>query len=178
MANLSNIITPSNVLTATNTNTVTNKTISGADNTLTNISLTAGVAGILPVANGGTGRATLTANNVVLGNGTSTVNFVAPSTNGNVLTSNGTTWTSAAPSAPSLISSAGAVGAYGLFYSFVATAIGGSVAGSNLRYAGGSAAGVFGSPSNTTPTGTWQLMSDALTTGGSGQPFGLLQRIA
>lgn len=35
MANLSNIITPSNVLTATNTNTVTNKTISGADNTLT-----------------------------------------------------------------------------------------------------------------------------------------------
>jgi hypothetical protein len=30
MANLSNIITPSNVLTATSTNTLTNKTISGA----------------------------------------------------------------------------------------------------------------------------------------------------
>jgi hypothetical protein len=50
----------------------------------------------LPVANGGTGATTLTANNVILGNGTSAPLFVAPGTNGNVLTSNGTTWTSAA----------------------------------------------------------------------------------
>ena len=50
------------------------------------------------VAQGGTGASTLTANNVILGNGTSAVQVVAPSTNGNVLTSNGTTWTSAAPS--------------------------------------------------------------------------------
>lgn len=50
------------------------------------------------VAQGGTGLTTLTANNVVLGNGTGTPNFVAPGTNGNVLTSNGTTWTSTAPS--------------------------------------------------------------------------------
>lgn len=50
----------------------------------------------LPVASGGTGLATLTANNVILGNGTSAVQFVAPGTSGNVLTSNGTTWTSAA----------------------------------------------------------------------------------
>lgn len=50
----------------------------------------------LGVANGGTGATTLTANNVILGNGTSAVQFVAPGTNGNVLTSNGTTWTSAA----------------------------------------------------------------------------------
>lgn len=57
-----------------------------------------GVTGTLPVANGGTGASTLTANNVLLGNGTSAVNFVAPGTNGNVLTSNGTTWTSAAAS--------------------------------------------------------------------------------
>ena len=49
----------------------------------------------LPVANGGTGQTSLTSNNVVLGNGTSGVQFVAPGTNGNVLTSNGTTWTSA-----------------------------------------------------------------------------------
>jgi hypothetical protein len=54
------------------------------------------LAGTLAVANGGTGLATLTANNVMLGNGTSTPSFVAPSTTGNVLTSNGTTWTSAA----------------------------------------------------------------------------------
>jgi hypothetical protein len=49
------------------------------------------------VASGGTGATTLTANNVILGNGTSAVTFVAPGSNGNVLTSNGTTWTSAAP---------------------------------------------------------------------------------
>jgi hypothetical protein len=54
------------------------------------------VTGTLPVGNGGTGAATLTANNVLLGNGTSAPLFVAPGTNGNVLTSNGTTWTSAA----------------------------------------------------------------------------------
>jgi hypothetical protein len=55
--------------------------------------------GTLGVDQGGTGLATLTANNVILGNGTSTPNFVAPGTNGNVLVSNGTTWTSAAPAA-------------------------------------------------------------------------------
>ena len=53
----------------------------------------------IPVTSGGTGLATLTANNVILGNGTSTPGFVAPGTNGNVLVSNGTTWTSAAPAA-------------------------------------------------------------------------------
>lgn len=97
MANLSNIITPTNVLTATNTATLTNKTINAANNTVTNVSLSTGVTGTLPVANGGTGAATLTANNVLLGNGTSALQVVAPSTSGNVLTSNGTTWTSAAP---------------------------------------------------------------------------------
>jgi hypothetical protein len=51
----------------------------------------------VPAANGGTGLTTLTANNVLLGNGTSAVQFVAPGTSGNVLTSNGTTWASAAP---------------------------------------------------------------------------------
>lgn len=54
----------------------------------------------VPVANGGTGATTLTANNVLLGNGTSAVQVVAPGTSGNVLTSNGTTWTSAVPSSP------------------------------------------------------------------------------
>lgn len=53
----------------------------------------------LGVAQGGTGSTTLTANNVILGNGTSAVQFVAPGTSGNVLTSNGTTWTSSTPTA-------------------------------------------------------------------------------
>lgn len=57
-------------------------------------SLTLGSA--LPVASGGTGATTLTANNVIIGNGTSAVQFVAPGSSGNVLTSNGTTWASSA----------------------------------------------------------------------------------
>jgi hypothetical protein len=48
----------------------------------------------LAVADGGTGRSALTANNVLVGNGTSAVNFVAPSTSGFALRSDGTTWTS------------------------------------------------------------------------------------
>jgi len=52
---------------------------------------------VLGVAGGGTGLSTLTANNVILGNGTSSPIFVAPGTTGNVLTSNGTTWVSSTP---------------------------------------------------------------------------------
>ena len=50
----------------------------------------------LTVADGGTGASTFTANSVVLGNGTSALNanMVAPSTAGNLLVSNGTSWTS------------------------------------------------------------------------------------
>ena len=63
----------------------------------TYVNLASNVTGTLPVANGGTGASTLTANNVLLGNGTSSPTFVAPGTAGNVLSSDGTTWTSTAP---------------------------------------------------------------------------------
>jgi hypothetical protein len=63
----------------------------------------------LPVAGGGTGASTLTANNVLLGNGTSALQVVAPGTSGNVLTSNGTTWTSAAGSSVTYATSAEAI---------------------------------------------------------------------
>jgi hypothetical protein len=65
-----------------------------------NAAITGGtITGItdLAVADGGTGASTLSANAVLLGNGTSALQTVAPSTSGNVLTSNGTTWTSATP---------------------------------------------------------------------------------
>ena len=68
----------------------------------TTVAITGGtITGItdLTVADGGTGASSITANSVILGNGSSTLsgNLVAPSTSGNVLTSNGTTWTSATP---------------------------------------------------------------------------------
>lgn len=53
----------------------------------------------LDVAYGGTGATSLTANYALLGNGTSALQAVAPGASGNVFTSNGTTWTSAAPTA-------------------------------------------------------------------------------
>ena len=54
--------------------------------------------GTLPITAGGTASTSLAANNVLLGNGTSALQVVAPGTSGNVLTSNGTTWASTAPS--------------------------------------------------------------------------------
>lgn len=54
----------------------------------------ANATGVLNVSKGGTGSTTLTVNNVILGNGTNAVQFVAPGTTGNLLTSNGTTWVS------------------------------------------------------------------------------------
>jgi hypothetical protein len=44
----------------------------------------------ITVANGGTGATTLTAHDVLIGNGTGTITQVSPSTSGKVLTSNGT----------------------------------------------------------------------------------------
>lgn len=49
---------PSSFATLTGSQTLTNKTISGASNTITNVSLTSGVTGTLPIANGGTGTTT------------------------------------------------------------------------------------------------------------------------
>jgi len=54
------------------------------------------MAGTLAVANGGTGATTHSVNGLLTGNGTSAVNTIAPGTNGQVLTSNGTNWYAAA----------------------------------------------------------------------------------
>jgi hypothetical protein len=56
--------------------------------------LTTDVSGTLPVANGGTGLTSLTANNLLLGAGASAVSLIPPGAEGNLLTSTGTTWQS------------------------------------------------------------------------------------
>jgi hypothetical protein len=66
----------------TNSATITGGTITGITD--------------LAVADGGTGSSSLTLNSVLIGNGTSALLAVAPSTAGNVLTSNGTAWASTA----------------------------------------------------------------------------------
>lgn len=75
--------------------------------TIEGVAITGGsISGLdtpLEVASGGTGSNTLPTNNVLLGNGTSAIQGVAPGSSGNVLTSNGTTWVSSLP--------AGAIGA-------------------------------------------------------------------
>ncbi len=81
----------------TATATLTNKTISGASNTLTVRLDQSDTTGTLPVSKGGTGATTHTANNVLVGNGTSAITSIAPGTSGNALVSNGTTWSSGSP---------------------------------------------------------------------------------
>lgn len=90
------LVTP--ILGTPTSGTLTNCTGYTTANLSGSINLTTQVTGTLPVANGGTGATTITANSVILGNGTSALNanLVAPGASGNVLTSNGTTWTSAA----------------------------------------------------------------------------------
>jgi len=61
--------------------------------------------GTLDVAGGGTGRATLSSGAVVVGNGTSAVSLISAGSSGQVLTSNGSTWSSSAlPSASATVS--------------------------------------------------------------------------
>ena len=52
------------------TDTLTNKTINGSNNTITNVSLTSGVTGTLPVANGGTNQTSYTDGQLLIGNST------------------------------------------------------------------------------------------------------------
>jgi hypothetical protein len=125
-------------------------------------------SGILQVAGGGTGAATLTANNVILGNGTSSVTFVAPGSSGNVLTSNGTTWASSAPVFPS--------GTVLLFYQAAAPTGWTQVTSQNnkaLRVVSGTGGGTGGSVAFTTAftsqgvAGTVSTSVNAFTPSGS-----------
>lgn len=90
----SSTLTSAHLFVGNGSNVATDTALSG-DIAITNAGVSS-YAGTVPVNKGGTSLTTLTANNVILGNGTSAPNFVAPGTSGNALLSNGTTWTSAA----------------------------------------------------------------------------------
>jgi len=154
--------------------------------TSTGISGSAITTGTVGVSVGGTGANTLTANNVILGNGTSAVQFVAPGSNGNLLTSNGTTWTSAAAPAGGVTSLNGQTGAitntdYGVIGSYIVAAsntqtsgdysTNTTIAGSTLSVSNvtGGSTGLSGSSGTTNVgasnitnlglSGTWRQMS-------------------
>lgn len=63
------------------------------------VNLASEITGVLGVANGGTGKSSVTAGTVLIGNGTGAMTEVAPGTLGNVLQSDGTNWISGAASA-------------------------------------------------------------------------------
>ncbi len=144
-----------------------NTTTSFGNVTLTNVTISSVSTAITP-AQGGTGLVTIPANNVILGNGTSNVTVVAPGTSGNVLTSNGTTWSSSTISAAS-VSAAGST-------TQVQYNNAGAFAGSaNLTFNGTTltAAGLSG-PHNgtvgaTTPsTGSFTTLAASSTVSGTG----------
>lgn len=193
--------------------TVTSVNVSGGTTGLTysggpvTTSGTITMAGTLIVGNGGTGASTLAANNVLLGNGTSAVQTVAPGASGNVLTSNGTTWTSAASGSGtvtsvatgtgltggpittsgtiSLVTTAGAVGTYAIL---TANNGGGGnfVFGSTYAGSGLAPSGFHGTccnpaaiiyPNNSPQSGTWRAMGTT-GTGTTPYPTTLFVRIA
>ena len=88
-----------------NTNTNYTITLPQETGTLVTTGVTTGLngsaisTGVVAAGVGGTGANTLTSENVIIGNGTSAVKFVAPGTTGNVLTSNGSAWLSQAAAA-------------------------------------------------------------------------------
>ena len=93
--------------TLTGTETLTNKTINASNNTVTNVPLSTGVTGTLPIANGGTNSsATATAGGVAYGTGTAIAVNTA-GTSGFFLQSNGAsapTWVAASSGALTLLS--------------------------------------------------------------------------
>jgi len=128
---------------------------------------------VLAVSNGGTGSTTLTANNVILGNGTSAVQFVAPGTSGNVLTSNGTTWTSASSASGGALIRAPQILTSGTSYTtpstcnhiYVEAIGGGGGAGSNNNNnAGGGGGGYVAKYFNVSPSTSY---SYAIGSGGA-----------
>jgi hypothetical protein len=174
-----------NVVTATS-GAFTN--ISGNGAALTGINASNVASGTLVVARGGTGQSSLTVNNVILGNGTSAVQVIAPGAAGNVLTSNGTTWVSAAPTIPA----AGDIGSY-CFVAFTTNGSSSTPVFGNTYSAGSGtnevqsaiisnqpAGGAFNLILTNNLTGTWRWMSgtNSSISASPGLQFGIALRVS
>lgn len=70
--------------------TLTNKTINGSNNTITNVSLTTGVTGVLPLANGGTNKNATASAGAVAYSDADSYEFTSVGTSGDFLVSAGT----------------------------------------------------------------------------------------
>lgn len=79
---------------------------------------TSSVTGVLPIANGGTSASSFTANYVLLGNGASSFQTVAPGTAGNMLVSTGSTWVSSGVSGTTLVAAPGVTSPKFCYYGF------------------------------------------------------------
>lgn len=189
--------------TATDARTNLSAAKSGANSDITSIT---GLTTALTVAQGGTGSTALTANNVILGNGTSAVQFVAPSTAGNVLVSNGTTWTSGGAGVTSAVAGNGiavssatgavtfsttapsynSVGSY--VYGFI-TSLSGAFSAGSTKSAGSGANQVQGMVvrnfgcGNTFQvsndlSGTWRMMISNIDGGGGANVTALMVRVS
>lgn len=152
-----------------------------ADGAVTSAKLASGFT--LSVANGGTGATSLTANNVLLGNGTSALQAVAPGSSGNVLTSNGTTWASSAvqfpvtsvngqtgavtistsPTTSDVLTALkdltyGAVGTFAFLRQDAAINPGSTYSGSSLYYSSYALGESATMPLGSSPSGTWRAL--------------------
>ena len=131
----------------------------------------------LPVANGGTGLATLTRNSVVIGKGTENVTLVAPGTNGNILTSAASVAVvTAAISATTMTVSAVTSGTLSIGQTISGTGVTGGTTitalGTGTGGTGTYTVSASQTVSSTTITGTVQVWESAANTGlGVGQTW-------
>ena len=116
------------------------------------------LTGTVDAANGGTGRTNLTTGAVLIGAATGPVNFVAPGTNGNVLTASAGTWISQAP-----VGGGGATGATGPAGATGAGATGATGVGTPGA-TGATGAGTAGATGATGPAGSGDVTTNTTQT--------------